>query len=193
MKKVFLFMLFVMLVLSLCSCSSFVHEFEGADAYSESFFASFSYHDHRTLKTKIAEDGTEVVLVEPTAIVPQNFEIQDIVKYYNRYEELLPLGESVQTMLSVRYSAENFEKELGLISQTKAEYDTAHFEYPAYVSVLSWENCSEYVLVDEENLTLHYVYLQSVDKEGLHIDTPYLPKGYSGYGAVEGVSVCVYE
>ena len=87
-----------------------------------------------------------MVLVEPTAIVPQNFEIQDIVKYYNRYEELLPLGESVQTMLSVRYSAENFEKELGLISQTKAEYDTAHFEYPAYVSVLSWENCSEYVL-----------------------------------------------
>ena len=197
MKKVFLFVLYVMLVLSLCSCSTSIHEFQGSGEYEDSFFKSFSYHDHRTLKSVQQGDGTETVLIEPTEIVPQNFEESDIVNYYNRYEELLPLGESVQTLLSVRYTKENFHKELGLISKVKADksvvYDTTSFSYPAYVAVLGWENCSEYVLIDEVNLTLHYVYLQSVQQEELRIDSQYLPEYYSGYGDVAGMSVCIYE
>ena len=72
-------------------------------------------------------------------------------------------------------------------------YDTTSFFYPAYVAVLGWENCSEYVLIDEANFTLHYVYLQSVQQEELRIDSQYLPLYYSGYGDVAGMSVCIYE
>ncbi len=76
----------------------------------------------------------------PNNLVPQNFEEKDIINYYNRYEELLPLGESMQTLLSVRYSKETFDQELGFISQAKAAesivYDTTSFSYPAYATVL---------------------------------------------------------
>ena len=48
------------------------------------------------------------------------------------------------------------------------------------------------MLIDEENLTLHYVYLQSVTKGELRIDAQYLPKGYSGDGDVEGGSLSVF-
>lgn len=197
MKKFFLSITLVIVAVAFCGCSSFVHEFQGAGQYEDSFYKSFSYHDHRILKTVMQSDGTETVLIEPTDLVPRNFEETDIVNYYNRYEELLPLGESVQTLLSVRYSKETFDQELGLISQVQdadsVVYDTDSFAYPAYVSVLGWEDCSEYVLVDEENLTLHYVYLQSVTEGELRIDAQYLPKGYSGYGDVEGKSICIYE
>ena len=87
----------------------------------------------------------------------------EIVGYSAKCIEELPLGESVQILLSVKYDDEAFAKETERISQLSSSkpvlYDTEHFKYPAYVSTVGYLNVCEYVLVDEENLTLHYVVL----------------------------------
>lgn len=51
----------------------------------------------------------------------------------------------------------------------------------------------EYVLVDEENLTLHNVVLQSVKSEDVAFDASYLPSGYRDCGAVDGLEYTVYS
>ena len=193
MNNVYKLIVLIILVLSLCGCSNSVHEFKGAEQYADSFYKSFSYHNHQTWKEE--KDGS--IVSGPRAIVPSNFEEQDIVNYYNKYEDSLPLGEAVQTLLSVQYTKEGFEKEVSCISgicyDSPIVYDETSFSLPAYITVLGWNDCSEYVLVDSENCILHYVFLQSVKQKNINIPAEYLPEGYSGYCEVKDKRICIYE
>ncbi|MDD6095825.1 MAG: hypothetical protein PUC29_08795 [Clostridia bacterium] len=120
----------------------------------------------------------------------------EIVQYYAKCIDELPLGERVQILLSVKYNSEAFEKEterISAISQANPVlYDTEHFQYPAYVSSIGYLNACEYVLVDSDNSTLHYVVLQSVLAEDIVFDASYLPSGYTDYGEVEGMKHTIY-
>lgn len=148
-------------------------------AYNETVLDTARDGESFDMKATVSEDGGE------------------LVGYSAKCIEELPLGESVQILLSVKYDDEAFAKETERISQLSSSkpvlYDTEHFKYPAYVSTVGYLNVCEYVLVDEENLTLHNVVLQSVKPEDVAFDASYLPSGYRDYGAVDGLEYTVYS
>lgn len=60
------------------------------------------------------------------------------------------------------------------------EYDETNFNYPAYVTVYASHDTYEYALIDEDNLTIIYVYLQMIlKKSDVKFEHSYLPKSLS--------------
>lgn len=121
----------------------------------------------------------------------------EIVQYRAKSVSLLPVGEQTQMLLSVKYDNDSFKTEVNRISEiTEANpvlYDTEHFHYPAYVASIGYNDASEYVLVDEENNTLHYVLLQTISPEKIVFDEEYMPIGYSDYGTVGDFHHTIYH
>ena len=143
MKRYVLVAIIIALIVSFTGCVN-AWEYNDPDQYLESLTKSISYHVGWTKPTENVS-GVEVRLDDTLPeTIPHKTEDSTVLKYYNRFEELLPVGETVETFLSIQYEVPAFGKEISRISQLAFElpiiYDTSHFAYPAYVTVLGEDN-----------------------------------------------------
>ncbi len=100
-----------------------------------------------------------------------------------RYDQRLPLGEGFQIFLTRKFSTkDDFINEKERISSIgyKCNEFFSLVSYDAYTTNMDNSTYFEYVLLDESSLEIVYVYLQTVPKNELEIDSKYLPTNYEG-------------
>lgn len=130
---------------------------------------------------------------KPSPLFPASLDGLTVTDYCARYDTLLPLGEAFQIFVSVRYETEeSFEKELQRLEELAPISPSKYFDTPAAITVLGWQGCSEYALIDWKNLTVRYIFLQGGKLEDIEIPAEYLPTGLADYGEIEGVCENVY-
>lgn len=96
-------------------------------------------------------------------------------------EEFL-VGTDWQVLLKIHYDREQFDSEIDRLSALckdsficgKSDY----FDCPAFASIWNANLCFEYAVVDEQESSISYIYLQGVKKEEIKITSLPLPKGY---------------
>lgn len=177
MKKIFIILLVISLMLTGCS-----------DVYERIVYDDVEEYD-------LIWDLPEKRIVD-LKLFPKNIDDYNVTDFYCDYTVYFPVGTGYEVLLSVKFDENTYQDEIRRISNLteikKVQYDTNNFILPAYVSTIGYLSSNEYVLVDKENYTLHYLYLQLVDKEEMEINTDFLPKGYD-YGNVEGYSFSIYD
>lgn len=181
----------LLLAILLCTFSScgYVDTYTTVDSYPEFFKLSgrwivnemyYEYNGQRYLDFKS--------LLFPDTITQLNVKEYHCIYNYN---------ESFDVLLSVEYSEEEYLKETDRLSSVRHNgeilYTTEHFEYPAYVTALGYNHCSEYALLCEEQHTIHYVYLQGMKLKDIKMPQSYLPKKLCDYGEVTGESFTIYN
>lgn len=188
MKKFAACILILLLVCTLSACN-YVDTYTTVDSYPEFFKLSgrwiidemyYEYNGMRYLDFKS--------LLFPDSITQLN-----VKEYYCIYNH----NERFEVLLSIAYSEEAYLKEIERLSSVihngKILYTTDHFEYPAYVTALGYNECSEYALLDEEQHVIHYVYLQAIRLKDIKMPSLYLPKKLRDYGDVEGICFTIYN
>ncbi|MBQ9930634.1 MAG: hypothetical protein IJO72_07665 [Oscillospiraceae bacterium] len=181
MRKSIPILLCVVLIFSLCGCEGLTFEhktFTQADDYSGIF--------------ELTELRYSEVAME---LFPETVSELTVCEFYCEWERGIVGSAKVELLLSVQYEAAAFTAEtdrLKALADGKIVYDTQHFQYPAYVSVLGNMNTNYYALVDEENQTVHYLLLQLVNAENVDFDQAYLPAGYGEFGANQELDFNVY-
>lgn len=129
-------------------------------------------------------------------LFPESVDNLEVKDFYCEWELGIVGSADVEIHLAVEYPDDELKTEtqrLESLADGKLIYDTENFSYPAYVSVLGYMNTSIYALVDEDSSTVHYVFLQLLNEERIDMDKELLPKGYSGFGDVQGTTYNVYE
>lgn len=128
-------------------------------------------------------------------LFPQNVSDLNVETFYFEWELGVIGSADVETLLTVQYEEDSFSEEISRL-QTLANgnvmYDEKRFSLPAYVTLLGEWDTSVYALVDDENLEIHYIYLQLLNKRCIDIPKEFLPSGYYGYGNVWGKSFDAY-
>ena len=128
-------------------------------------------------------------------LFPGNIEDLTVADFYCEWEIGIVGSAKAEILLSAKYEAADFDAEidrLRSLANGKILYDTQTFQYPAYVSVLGYQDTNYYALIDEENQTIHYLLLQLIKAEDINTDHAYLPDGYVEYGANEEFNLNVY-
>ncbi len=181
MKKLLCFIMPVVMLFCLCGC------------YTE----KAEYTDYNDVQ-KI-NDLPEIRFREALVIFPQSAEKDDVTDFYFSWELGIIGCADVEYYMSVKYSEEDYEKEIKRLSGIKGDdtgkglvYDEDSFPLPAYVGVLGSYSTNAYALTDSENYIIHYVYLCVKQKEDLKYAGSYLPEGYSESGDIKGQSYNVF-
>ena len=94
--------------------------------------------------------------------------------------EQLPLGEGIQILLKIRYDTDLLLSEKERIS-SMTEDCTDSFGNPDFMACSTQicnEGVSEYVLINNEDQTIYYIYLQDIPKKEIEFDSELLPKEY---------------
>ncbi|MBQ8165227.1 MAG: hypothetical protein IJZ94_05380 [Clostridia bacterium] len=73
------------------------------------------------------------------------------------------------------YSEEDYISEIERLNISHGEYDTVLFDLPAYVFIYD-DICYEYAIIDDENRTIHYIYIQYLTDLCEDAGIPYLPQ-----------------
>ncbi len=137
---------------------------------------------------RFMDDGTE--------IFPMDVSDLDVENLYFEWKLGIVGSADIEMCLSVKYYKEAFDTEIGrlkILGGGTVIYDTESFNYPAYVTILGYSNTSYYALVDEENLTIHYVLLQLVEESDIDINKDFLPKDYKCSGEVKDMTINIYD
>lgn len=176
MKKLYIIPLLFVVFLTMSGCKKY--ESTDITKYRE-FASSEKYVGERTLFTIFPDQ------------IPDSAEIE---QYYFYYKEDL-FDNSYQIFLNCTLGSEDYEKEKervsslvdpGLIDPSevrkKIRYDDKNFIYPAYVAKLGHDSTNEYVLFDDSESRVVYVYLQFIEPREIQFPAKYLPDGYSGWG-----------
>ncbi len=108
------------------------------------------------------------------------------VKYYYLFSDTF-LDTTYQIYLDCVYEDNEFELEKNRIKslnyeKNKISFDEQNFSLPAYVARLGYDCTSEYVLIDEQENRIIYIYLQFAKKEDIGFDLSLLPNNYKSYG-----------
>ncbi len=86
-----------------------------------------------------------------------------------------------------KYNEENFNNEVERLNSIKVEfkeetksilYTEEGFNYPAYVTIYDNNGTSEYALVNKEDSTIIYVFMQLFNESDSNIDEKYFPVDY---------------
>ena len=136
-------------------------------------------------------------------IIPEDIEKKDIEKFYFSWDLGFIGSASVQIQCSVKYSEKDLKNEVERIKSIEGsepvkrkikKYNTFRFVYPAYVSVLGYDDTNCYALIDKESRIIHYIYLSLTRAEDMKIDAESLtPEGYKDNGEVLGESFTIYN
>ena len=196
MGRIILLILLMFLTLfSLNMCDPFrkITVVNDITAYDTGILKTIGYRRFQdTMKTipSVDPQNPDFYTVEEVSdFIPRVTGGAEVVEYYNAYGPDFPAYEFL-TLLSVKYNETEFDAEIERISSLKftsdvhLTYDTVNFNYPAIVAALDYYCSSEYILIDRENLTLHYIYAQLVAIKDWNINKDYLPHGYYGEGDV---------
>lgn len=112
-------------------------------------------------------------LTQKLSIFPNN--INNNADYYNSYIEVSGISNYFiqETYLKYKYNdLEFFNKEIYRLNNLeiynvksntskKCLYIENMFDFPVYISIYNYDKCYEYALVDEMNLTIHYIYINN--------------------------------
>ncbi|MBQ8416183.1 MAG: hypothetical protein IJX13_04710 [Clostridia bacterium] len=123
-----------------------------------------------------------------SAFFPQQIEALEILEFFCRYDQQLPLGEGLQILLKVYYGDEEaFLKEVERVSlqSTNSSDQFPQTEFLAYSTRLGEKYGSEYALIDMDQKIVYYVYLQNLPKSEIEFSHHLLPKGYTDYGEIK--------
>lgn len=96
-------------------------------------------------------------------------------------------------LLSCTYTPRQYEEELSRLENLGAEYREDLFHFPAYVTVF-YTHTYEYALLNPEQLTVTYVYAQTIDFEN-NVNEDQLKDFPSQFAPVkfQDVNICVYN
>ena len=154
-------------------------------------------YDNPSDNSKII-DLTEIREKESLEIFPKNIDKNNTDNYYFNWELDFVGSASVEYFCSVKYNKDDYHAEIQRLENFKAtntdeslHYDESTFCFPAYVAVLGYYDTNAYALVDENEHTIHYIYISLVRKNQLKLDNAYLPDGYTDLGNVNGQSYSI--
>ena len=173
MKRIIVLFLLAAMVLSLlgCSYSAYKHTYTDIQEYARMWELSGFRHEY---------DGTSPLFPDD----PAELEVLD---FFCRHDEQLPLGEGIQLLLHIRYEdGEAFNAEVERIASLTYNCNNAFAEsgLSAYAMRLGKKQSSEYALVDRDKQTVYYIYLQNLPLEEIELDRKLVPDNYSGYGDI---------
>ena len=186
MKKVFAIILILFVLISINSCNYRETNITDTAKYGE-------FDDFERI-------GGLAVFPE---VIPEDAE----VLYYLYYSATPAISKtSYQICLNLKLTPEEYQKEAERISlidkNTSIEgfkitsdirFNENDFIYPAYVSVFSLNSAFEYVLLNEAENNIIYIYIQFTNEKDIKFDKIFLPAGYKPYGAIKtGTVFTVY-
>lgn len=174
MKKGLLLLIVFSMLISLSACSPY----KNSDVSKYGEFRDYSKYS----------SGSSDYLVFPESI-PESAE--NVKYYFEHVEEIL--DPAIQLYLEYELSKEDYDAEIQRLKNIKGynantndytdeknaiKYDDTNYIFPAYVSINDSFDCSfEYVLMDEEQNRLIYIYMTHIDsKSRIKFDTSYLSK-----------------
>ena len=198
--KLFSFILLLCLLFTcLASCGYTKVETDRPEDFDSTFLEARKYCTSMVWKAEYDTEQNEIILVpDYPEILPKSTDNSEIVSYYAKCVAELPLGESVQIFVSIKYETEadyNSEKQRisGIKSENQVLINNDLFDDTAVISTASIYSVCEYVICYDSDLTLTYVYLQSVKEEDVVFDHKYLPKRYYDYGKIPDLSFSIYS
>jgi|GEM_PF-2446701 len=198
MKKIVnLLILIVIITIILNSCGYVRIDTDRIEDFETTFLNARTYCLSPFLDTEYSEEYGCNVAVYETELLPSISQKSKIVSYYVKCVEELPVGESVQILVSVRFhNSDSYKAEFDRLSNIKKSkrvlLNNDLFDVTAIISSASLLNVCEYVICSDDDLTLTYVYLQSVKEDSIIFDDKYLPKGYCDYGKIEKLQFTIY-
>ena len=126
----------------------------------------------------------------------------EVTSFYCKFYEMLPIGETIQFFADFQSRTYDlYEKEIERIAQIQYEKeivcDMNIFNYPSYITLLSHNGCSEYLILDIESLIIRYIYIQFVNADELLIPDKFLPKVLDNSkaiydGDITETEICIY-
>ena len=164
MRKVLL-TIFIFIVL-MCSCSN---------VYDETIISDIKLYD--TIWTLPERRASETSILFPSII-----EEEKVINFRCKHTTYQLVGTGWQVELTVKYSDDLFYDEVKRLNELCYNSiicgESKYFDMPAYASVWNHIGCFEYAVVNEEDKTIGYLYLQLIDKDDLEISSPYIPQQY---------------
>lgn len=171
-KKGFSIILIIMVILILSSCS-FHSYYDDISDYSTIWKLAGFRHGYEAQST----------------FFPDTIDNMSVDEFYCRYDENLLLGESIEIYLKIHFLNEDlFEQEVSRISNHAfvcsdkfqnskcAAYATRLGDFEEFEN--SIEDSFEYALLDDEQNTIYFIYLQNVTAEEVEFNHEFLPDDY---------------
>lgn len=164
MKKCIFVSIIFMLILSSCS-----------NVYKEITISNIEqYEDLWTLPERRVD--------ETSLLFPKEIAEEQCVTFHGKHDTYRLLGTGWQVILEMQYDDSAFiaktERLKKLCENSPVCGISEHFDKPTYASAWNWNSCFEYAVVDEQEKTVCYLYLQLIEPDDLIIDKNYLPKDY---------------
>ena len=167
------------------------------------FFFFFCYH--KTIKYTDISDNSRISDIpeirdkEFFEILPTELEDKKVRDYYFNWE-LGSIGSaSVEYRFSIKYALDDYKNEIKRITDYRYSqngknlvFDNKTFSLPAYVADLGYHNTNAYILTDDDECIIHYIYLSLFEKNDLTINKKYLPEGYTDSGDIDGNSYSIF-
>lgn len=170
MKKL---MGFVLAVLLLAGCSSY-------NAYQDYYTNPADYSEIWALSGFYRGD------TDRSPLFPESLDGLNVITFFCRYDQQLPLGEGVQLLLEIQYDDPLvFDREVDRLMGLTFSCPDVFDNLEGYALRLGENLASEFCLVDREKQIVSYVYLKNIPREQVKFDHRYIPEGYEGYGEVE--------
>lgn len=182
MKNIII-ILSLILVLTLSSCS---------DVYSERILSDAEQYEDMW---ELSERRVYHNISQISLLFPKSINEKQCIDFSCKHTTYQIVGTGWQVLLNLKYNDDEFANEVKRLSDLCADSPvcglTEYFDLPAYASVWNWACCYEYAIVDKEEKTISYVYLQLINKDHLCLEDVYVPNGYDQQ--MEGSEFTVYS
>ena len=162
MKRIVYLIFTIIFVILLSSCALYTDE-DNVENYGEFFGREGSISEYLVFPKELPESATEVT-------------------YRCLWNDVSLIDPTIQIYLEYQLGEEEYVAEVQRISSIQLEegihpvwLDEDSFEYPAYVATDGYAYEYEYVLMDEKNYRLIYVYLWHELLPNIKFDKDYLP------------------
>ena len=209
-NRVISLVLILLFVISLCSCyyrnASYddIHSYYKCFGIGEFLGTSGIYlivpRCNNENWNSVVQDALVAYGYDPenNDITPPIIEDINVISFFCEETEYIAGSTNIEFLLSVKYDPISFNCELDRLSKIKGTekivYDTENFIYPAYVSILGFLKTNQYVLIDEPNNTLHYIYLQFCSRDDMKkIPEDFLPFGFYGQSQVQDIGYSIFH
>lgn len=150
----------------MCSCSN---------VYDETIISDIKLYD--TIWTL-----PERRVSETSSLFPSIIEEETVINFRCKHTTYKWVGTGWQVELTVKYSDDLFYAEVKRLNELCCNSiicgESKYFDMPAYASVWNHISCFEYAVVNEDDKTIGYLYLQLIDKDDLEISSHYIPQPY---------------
>lgn len=176
-KKIIIFILLICLLLlsSGCRYSAYKSYYSDIEEYGEIWGLTGFRHGY--------EEGKY--------FFPSNLDNYNVIDFYCRYDEQMPLGEGIQVYLELQFPDDiSVKTEIDRFTELAANCDSLFDEsgLEAYATRLGDDiGIYEYALVDHHDNKIYFIYLQSLPKSEIEFSLTLLPNGYTEYGEIENV------